>query len=145
GGERCTNSATDAPSDERLTVMSNAGRVYDNILEVIGNTPLLRIRRFDGLDQGRLYAKLECLNPGGSVKDRIGPYLLEAAEAAGKLQPGGVVIEPTAGNTGIGLALAARQKGYRVIVVVPEHFSREKQTLMAALGAEIVNTPRAAG
>lgn len=125
--------------------MSNAGRVYDNILEVIGNTPLLRIRRFDGLDQVRLYAKLEFLNPGGSVKDRIGPYLLEAAEAAGKLQPGGVVIEPTAGNTGIGLALAARQKGYRVIVVVPEHFSREKQTLMAALGAEIVNTPRAAG
>ncbi|MFS8666223.1 MAG: cysteine synthase family protein, partial [Limnochordales bacterium] len=92
-----------------------------------------------------LYAKLEFLNPGGSVKDRIGPYLLAAAEASGQLKPGGVVIEPTAGNTGIGLALAARQKGYRVIVVVPEHFSKEKQALMAALGAEIVNTPRSAG
>lgn len=125
--------------------MSNANNVYDNILDMIGNTPLLRIRNFDGLDRVRLYAKLEFLNPGGSVKDRIGPYLLEAAEAQGKLSPGGVVIEPTAGNTGIGLALAARQKGYRVIVVVPEHFSQEKQMLMAALGAEIVNTPRSAG
>src|SRR5690606_3515366 len=119
--------------------------VYDSVLELIGGTPLVRLRHFDGLDRVQLYAKLEFLNPGGSVKDRIGPYLLAAAEASGKLKPGGVVIEPTAGNTGIGLALAARQKGYRVIVVVPEHFSREKQMLMAALGAEIVNTPRSAG
>lgn len=125
--------------------MFKANNVYDNILDMVGNTPLLRIRNFDGLERVRLYAKLEFLNPGGSVKDRIGTYLLEAAEAAGKLPPGGVVIEPTAGNTGIGLALAARQKGYRVIVVVPEHFSQEKQALMAALGAEIVNTPRSAG
>ena len=125
--------------------MPQSNSVYDSILDLIGRTPLLRIRNFDGLDRVRLYAKLEFLNPGGSVKDRIGPYLLAAAEASGKLKPGGVVIEPTAGNTGIGLALAARQKGYRVIVVVPEHFSREKQMLMAALGAEIVNTPRSAG
>ncbi|MFS8542564.1 MAG: cysteine synthase A [Limnochordales bacterium] len=119
--------------------------VYDSVLELIGGTPLVRLRHFDGLDRVQLYAKLEFLNPGGSVKDRIGPYLLAAAEASGQLKPGGVVIEPTAGNTGIGLALAARQKGYRVIVVVPEHFSKEKQALMAALGAEIVNTPRSAG
>lgn len=125
--------------------MPNPNNVYDSVLDMIGHTPLLRIRGFEGLDRVRLYAKLEFLNPGGSVKDRIGPYLLQAAEASGQLQPGGVVIEPTAGNTGIGLALAARQKGYRVIVVVPEHFSQEKRTLMAALGAEIVNTPRAAG
>lgn len=125
--------------------MPNPNNVYDSVLDMIGHTPLLRICGFEGLDRVRLYAKLEFLNPGGSVKDRIGPYLLQAAEASGQLQPGGVVIEPTAGNTGIGLALAARQKGYRVIVVVPEHFSQEKQTLMAALGAEIVNTPRAAG
>ncbi|HLT57198.1 MAG TPA: cysteine synthase A [Limnochordales bacterium] len=119
--------------------------VYDSVLELIGGTPLVRLRHFDGLDRVQLYAKLEFLNPGGSVKDRIGPYLLAAAEASGQLKPGGVVIEPPAGNTGIGLALAARQKGYRVIVVVPEHFSKEKQALMAALGAEIVNTPRSAG
>lgn len=125
--------------------MSAKKRVFDSVLDIIGNTPLLRIRNFDGLDRVKLYAKLEFLNPGGSVKDRIGAHLLAAAEAEGKLRPGGVVIEPTAGNTGIGLALAARQKGYRVIVVVPEHFSKEKQALMAALGAEIVNTPRSAG
>lgn len=125
--------------------MARRNGVYESVLDMIGNTPLVRIRRFDGLERVRLYAKLEFLNPGGSVKDRIGPHMLAAAEASGKLRPGGVVIEPTAGNTGIGLALAARQKGYRVIVVVPEHFSQEKQTLMAALGAEVVNTPRAAG
>lgn len=125
--------------------MPRANGVYESVLELIGQTPLVRIRQFDGLERVRLYAKLEFLNPGGSVKDRIGPYLLQAAEEQGKLRPGGVVIEPTAGNTGIGLALAARQKGYRVIFVVPEHFSQEKQALMKALGAEIVNTPRSAG
>lgn len=125
--------------------MPQPNGVYESVIDMIGNTPLVRIRGFDGLERVRLYAKLEFLNPGGSVKDRIGPHLLRTAEATGKLRPGGTVIEPTAGNTGIGLALAAREAGYRLILVVPAHFSQEKQTLMAALGAEVVNTPRAAG
>lgn len=120
-------------------------RVYDSVVDMIGQTPLVRIRNFAGLEQIRLYAKLEFVNPGGSVKDRIGPHLLRAAEATGKLRPDGTVIEPTAGNTGIGLAIAAREAGYRLMLVVPEHFSQEKQTLMRALGAEVVNTPRSAG
>jgi len=92
-----------------------------------------------------LYAKLEMFNPGGSVKDRLGRYLIETALKDGRLKPGGTVIEPTAGNTGIGLALAAIGRGIRVILVVPEHFSKEKQALMRALGGEIVNTPRDGG
>ncbi len=92
-----------------------------------------------------LYAKLEMFNPGGSVKDRLGRYLIEAALKDGRLKPGGTVIEPTAGNTGIGLALAAVGRGIRVVLVVPEHFSKEKQALMRALGGEVVNTPRDGG
>lgn len=125
--------------------MAHHNGVYENITELIGNTPVVRIRGFAGLNDVRLYAKLEFLNPGGSVKDRIGPHMLDAAEEAGLLRPGGTIIEPTAGNTGIGLALVARQRGYRIVLVVPEHFSEEKQTLMRALGAEVVNTPRSAG
>lgn len=125
--------------------MPQRNDVYESVVDMIGNTPLVRIREFDGLGRVRLYAKLEFLNPGGSVKDRIGPHMLKAAEAAGNLRPGGTVIEPTAGNTGIGLAMAAREAGYRIILVVPDHFSQEKQTIMAALGAEVVNTPRSAG
>ena len=125
--------------------MPQANGVYDSIYDLIGGTPLLRIRGFEGLDKVRLYAKLESFNPGGSVKDRIGPHMIRAAEEAGLLKPGGTIIEPTAGNTGIGLALAAREKGYRLILVVPHHFSQEKQALMRALGAEIVNTPREKG
>ncbi|MBO8140718.1 MAG: cysteine synthase A [Firmicutes bacterium] len=125
--------------------MAQGNGVYESVEELIGGTPLVRIRKFDGLDQVRLFAKLESFNPGGSVKDRIGPHMLRAAEEAGRLRPGGTIVEPTAGNTGIGLALAAQARGYRLILVVPEHFSREKQALMAALGAEIVNTPAEQG
>ncbi|MFO7312163.1 MAG: cysteine synthase A [Bacillota bacterium] len=125
--------------------MPQANGVYESVVDLIGGTPLVRIRKFEGLDRVRLYAKLEFFNPGGSVKDRIGPHMIRAAESQGKLRPGGTIIEPTAGNTGIGLALAALEKGYRVILVVPEHFSQEKQALMKALGAEIVNTPREKG
>lgn len=116
-------------------------RVARTIQELVGYTPLLEITRFD-LPQGvRLFAKLEYFNPGGSVKDRLGVALIAEAERSGRLKPGGTIIEPTAGNTGIGVALAAIGKGYRVIFCVPEKFSREKQELMRALGAEVVNTP----
>nr|WP_026974180.1 cysteine synthase family protein [Alicyclobacillus contaminans] len=118
---------------------------YRSVLELVGNTPLLEITQFPLKNGVRLFAKLEFLNPGGSIKDRLGVALIEEALATGKLQPGGTVIEPTAGNTGIGLALAAIRHQLRVIVCVPEKFSVEKQTLMRALGAEIVHTPTAEG
>lgn len=120
-------------------------QVVQHITELIGHTPLIRIRSFPLPEGVELYAKLEFFNPGGSIKDRIGLSMIRAAEQEGLLRPGGTIIEPTAGNTGIGLALAAVGRGYRVIFVVPEKFSREKQELMKALGAEIVHTPTAEG
>ncbi|MFF2481965.1 PLP-dependent cysteine synthase family protein [Paenibacillus sp. NPDC058071] len=118
---------------------------YRNVQETIGNTPLVELTRFP-LPRGvRLFAKLEFMNPGGSVKDRLGKRLLEDAFEKGLLRAGGTLIEPTAGNTGIGLALAAIGKGIRVIFVVPDKFSVEKQQLMRALGAEVVNTPASEG
>lgn len=121
------------------------GRVVEDIKDLIGDTPMVRIKRFSLPEGVRLYAKLEFFNPGGSVKDRLGMALIRAGEKSGKLAPGGTIIEPTAGNTGIGLALAAIGTGYRVIFVVPEKFSQEKQKLMRALGAEVMNTPTEEG
>lgn len=119
--------------------------VYRNIKELIGNTPIVELTQF-ALPAGvRIFAKLESYNPGGSVKDRLGMELIRAAEESGQLKPGGTIIEPTAGNTGIGLALAAVGTGYRVIFCVPEKFSEEKQELMRAFGAEVVNTPTEQG
>ncbi|HSU79466.1 MAG TPA: cysteine synthase family protein [Candidatus Angelobacter sp.] len=119
--------------------------VVKSIHDLIGKTPLLEITSFPLPNDVRLFAKLEYLNPGGSVKDRLGQTLLREAVGSGQLKEGGTIIEPTAGNTGIGLALAALGKGYRVMFVVPERFSEEKQTLMKALGAEIVHTPTEKG
>lgn len=119
--------------------------IYTHVHQLIGNTPLFEISQIPVPNQCRIVAKLEYLNPGGSVKDRLGIALLRDAEERGELQPGGTVIEPTAGNTGIGLALAAIGRGYRVICVVPEKFSIEKQKLMKALGAELINTPTSEG
>lgn len=119
--------------------------VYDSMQALIGNTPLVRLTQLDLPEDARLYAKLETYNPAGSVKDRVGKYMIEAAERNGQLKPGGTIIEATAGNTGLGIAFAALGKGYRVIFVVPTKFSQEKQTLMRALGAEIINTPREGG
>lgn len=113
--------------------------------ELIGNTPLMEITQFSLPIGVRLFAKLEFMNPGGSVKDRLGMELLECALSSGKLKPGGTVIEPTAGNTGIGLALAAINKGINVCFVIPEKFSMEKQELMKALGAKIIHTPTSEG
>lgn len=118
---------------------------YNDIKEMIGNTPVLKINRFKLKDGVNIFAKLENFNPGGSVKDRIGSYMIEQAEKRGKLKKGSSIIEATAGNTGLGIALGALNKGYRVIFVVPEKFSIEKQVLMKALGAEIIHTPEEKG
>lgn len=119
--------------------------VYTGIKELIGNTPIVELTQFN-LPQGvRLFAKLEYYNPGGSVKDRLGLELIAEAERTGQLKAGGTIIEPTAGNTGIGIALAAIGKNYKVMFVVPEKFSMEKQDLMRALGATVINTPTEEG
>jgi cysteine synthase A len=114
-----------------------------NILETIGNTPHIRINRLFGARE--VWIKSERANPGGSIKDRIGLSMVEAAEKGGKLKPGGVIIEPTSGNTGIGLAMVAAVKGYRCILVMPDSMSVERRRLMLAYGAELVLTPRAEG
>ncbi len=120
-------------------------RYYEDIQALIGHTPLVKLSHL-GLPSGvQLFAKLELFNPGGSVKDRIGLSMIEDAEKSGALKPGGTIIEGTAGNTGLGIAMAALNRGYRIIFVVPTKFSQEKQTLMRALGAEIINTPREQG
>ncbi|WNF24660.1 cysteine synthase family protein [Mesobacillus jeotgali] len=119
--------------------------VYRSIHELIGNTPMVELTQFHLPNDVRLYAKLEYLNPGGSIKDRLGVEMLDEALRTGKLEKGGTLIEPTAGNTGIGLALAAINKGIDVIFVVPEKFSIEKQTVMRALGANIIHTPTSDG
>lgn len=119
--------------------------VIKDITELIGRTPLLKLSGI-GIPEGvEVYAKLEMMNPGGSIKDRLGDMLIKEALASGKLRPGGTIIEATAGNTGIGLALSARKHQLRTIFCVPEHFSQEKQQLMKALGAEIIHTPRKEG
>ncbi len=120
-------------------------KLAKNVHELIGNTPMIEITQFDLPRKIRIFAKLEYVNPGGSVKDRLGKELLQEALGSGRLKPGGTVIEPTAGNTGIGLALAALQHGINVILCVPEKFSIEKQVLMKALGATVVQTPTEAG
>ena len=118
----------------------------NDLHELIGNTPMLKLHHIEGIREGvNIFAKLEYWNPTGSVKDRTGKYMVEAAEKNGTLKPGGTIIEGTAGNTGLGIAFAAMNKGYHVIFVVPTKFSEEKQTLMRALGATIINTPREKG
>ena len=115
------------------------------IQQLIGRTPVLELTHSTIPNGCRIFAKLEFFNPGGSVKDRLGVALIADAEKRGELKAGGTIIEPTAGNTGIGLAIAAIGKGYRLKLVVPQKFSMEKQTLMRALGAEVINTPTAEG
>jgi cystathionine beta-synthase (O-acetyl-L-serine) len=125
--------------------MTEKVKIYQNVHQLIGHTPVVAINHFSLPEGVRLFAKLEFMNPGGSVKDRLGLELLKEAVESGKLNPGGTLIEPTAGNTGIGLALAALNSGYKVILCVPEKFSIEKQELMKALGAEIIHTPTSEG
>ena len=115
--------------------------IYDNILQVVGRTPTVRLQRVGAGGGAELYAKCEFLNPGGSVKDRIAVRMVEGLEAAGRIGPETTLIEPTSGNTGIGLAMTAAVKGYRLVITMPEKMSREKQLAMEALGAEIIRTP----
>jgi cystathionine beta-synthase len=117
------------------------GRAFNNVLETIGRTPLIRLNRVAKPVKSTVYVKVEAFNPGGSVKDRIGLAMIEAAEREGLLRPGGTIIEATAGNTGVGLALVAAIKGYRTIFVLPDKMSEDKISLLRAYGAEVVITP----
>lgn len=122
-------------------------KIYHNLTELVGHTPLLELHRLSQAEgiEARLLAKLESFNPGGSVKDRVALRMIEAAEQDGSLHPGGFIIEPTSGNTGIGLAWAATVKGYRLLLTMPETMSRERQNLLRALGAELILTPGSEG
>ena len=126
-----------------MSAMTTASTVdiKDSILDAIGDTPLVRLSRLGAGLTPQLVAKVESLNPGGSIKDRVAVALIEAAERDGKLKPGGTIVEPTSGNTGTGLAIAARLKGYRVIAVMPDKMSKEKIDLLRAYGAEVVVAP----
>ncbi|HMS60621.1 MAG TPA: cysteine synthase family protein [Tepidiformaceae bacterium] len=115
--------------------------LYSSVLDLIGNTPLVELRSFAPRPDVHLYAKLEGQNPTGSVKDRIAKYMIEAAEKRGELAPGATILEPTSGNTGIGLAMIGRVKGYRVVCVMPENVSAERTQLLTAFGADIIYTP----
>lgn len=115
--------------------------LYDSMKDLIGNTPLVRLNHLGFPDKVQIYGKLEFYNPSGSVKDRIGTYMIQDAKNRGVLKPGDTIIEATAGNTGLGIAFAALNLGYRLIFVIPEKFSQEKQILLKALGAEIISTP----
>lgn len=115
--------------------------LYRSVLELIGDTPLVELRSFAPRPDVHIYAKLEGQNPGGSVKDRIARYMIESAEKHGALKPGDTILEPTSGNTGIGLAMIGRVKGYKVVCVMPENVSEERTQLLRAFGAEIIYTP----
>ena len=119
--------------------------IYDNIGELIGRTPLVRMHLKNPEIKADILAKVEFFNPGGSIKDRVGAYMLQDAEEKGKIQPGATIVEPTSGNTGVGLALMAAVKGYKMILTMPENMSQERQSLLRAYGAEIVLTPAADG
>lgn len=122
-------------------------KIYNNLSELIGNTPLMRMSRFEALNSlnGEIYAKLEYFNPAGSVKDRVALEMIESAEKDGTLTEGSVIIEPTSGNTGIGLAAIAVAKGYKAVIVMPDTMSEERKKMMAAYGAELILTDGAEG
>src|SRR5680860_712743 len=123
--------------------MSRHERPYAGVLDVIGWTPLIRLHTVTRKICTPVFGKAEFMNPGGSVKDRIGPAIIEAAERDGSLRPGGTIVEGTSGNTGIGLALAAINKGYNCIFTIPDKMSQEKVRLLKAFGAEVIVTPTA--
>ncbi|HWZ45733.1 MAG TPA: cysteine synthase A [Candidatus Saccharimonadales bacterium] len=120
-------------------------KIVENITDLVGCTPMLHLRRLAPAGAADIFIKLEYMNPGGSIKDRAAIGMIKRAEEEGKLKPGGVIVEATAGNTGIGLALIGVNRGYRVLVCVPEQFSEEKVTIMRALGAEVTRTPDSEG
>ena len=118
-------------------------QTYDSVVELIGNTPLVRLKRVTDGIKAQVFAKVEYMNPGGSIKDRIALNLVLAAETEGLLKPGGTIVEPTSGNTGVGLALVAQQRGYKCVFVVPDKVSEDKQNVLRAYGAEVVVCPTA--
>ncbi len=120
-------------------------RVADDVIELVGRTPLVRLRSLEPEGGAEIWAKLEYLNPGGSVKDRAALGIVLDAERRGVLRPGGTIVEATAGNTGVGLALIGVNRGYRVVLYVPQQFAEEKCMLMRGLGAEVIRTPEAEG
>ncbi|HAM41183.1 MAG TPA: cysteine synthase A, partial [Candidatus Omnitrophica bacterium] len=120
-------------------------KIADSVLELIGNTPMVRLRRLTDSSMATILAKLESCNPGGSVKDRICLGMIEDAEARGALKPGSTIVEPTSGNTGIGLAMVCAVRGYRLILTMPEDMSVERRRLLARYGAEIHLTPALEG
>src|SRR5204863_5045949 len=120
-------------------------QVASSLLDLIGVTPIVRLRKLPGPHDAEVWGKLESLNPGGSVKDRICLNMIEAAEQAGRLHPGDTIVEPTSGNTGIGLAVVAAVKGYRLILTMPDTMSEERRSLLAAYGATLVLTPDTKG
>lgn len=129
-------------SDNSDNKNSNLPPVYDSVTDAIGNTPMVRLTRmFSEFPNVEVLAKLEFLNPGGSMKDRIGLQMIENAEREGRIKPGDTLVEPTSGNTGIGLVMAAAVKGYKVIITMPEKMSEEKRRLLKAYGAELILTP----
>ena len=131
------------PSDALPDVEARHRRPYEHVMELVGWTPLVRLTRVGGDLRGRVYGKAEFMNPGGSVKDRIGLAMIEAAEADGRLKPGGTIVEGTSGNTGLALAMAAASRGYRCVFTMPDKMSQEKVKLLRAFGAEVVITPTA--
>jgi cysteine synthase A len=124
-----------------LATLNGAG----SILDLIGSTPVLKLKNLPGKDDAEVWAKLEAFNPGGSVKDRICSNMIETAEREGKLKPGSTIVEPTSGNTGIGLALVAAVKGYRLVLTMPDTMSEERRSLLAAYGAHLILTPDTKG
>lgn len=130
---------------EPKTIEGKRLRITDDISQLVGDTPILQLKKLVPAGSAGVYAKLEYLNPGGSVKDRAASGIILRAEADGQLRPGGTIVEATAGNTGIGLALIGVQRGYKVALFVPERFSEEKVAIMRALGAQVTRTPDAEG
>src|SRR5262249_39829141 len=136
-----TSELRDLMTRPQLPPLPSHPRVVSSVLDLVGDTPIFEIRRIDNdTPRGRVFAKAELYNPGGSVKDRICLAMIEAAERDGRLQPGGVVVEPTSGNTGIGLAVACAAKGYRCILTMPASMSLERRQLLEAYGAQVVLT-----
>src|SRR5690348_11310058 len=126
-------------------MLTTAAAQPTSLLDLIGNTPLVQLSRLARPGMARVLAKLEARNPGGSVKDRIALAMVEAAEQAGRIRPGQTLVEPTSGNTGIGLALVAAAKGYRLVLTMPEDMSHERRALLARMGAQLVLTPAVEG
>ena len=120
-------------------------KFYNNVLEAIGNTPLIKLNKVIDKKNVTVFAKLEYINPGGSVKDRIGVKMIDEAEKKGLIKPGATIVEPTSGNTGVGLAQVAAVRGYKAIFVMPEKMSKEKELLLRAYGADVIRTPTNVG